>query len=213
MFRVNNSLYKEINMKKINSIIAIIILVSMLTAIPVFGAGSASATLVPDSSEDTYGIIYPTSGQINVTYNDPSGLNTITTTNLTFKYSSAAISNINSKNAQGLYAGMDVKDNGNSFYAYSVTSTAPNVKTDIEVNMGHDHYNEAEIVIQGQMTANVNYYMYVSWYDLRNGTTSNSANDFFAVNAELSKKALLEYNVQAYETLRWLYYGPNKGYA
>lgn len=35
-------------------------------------------------------------------------------------------------NTSKKYTGIDIKDVGNSFHAYSVTSTAPNIKTDIE---------------------------------------------------------------------------------
>ena len=136
---------------------------------------------------------HPISGTLTATF---SASPAVATTVINFKYTNAVVTNIKNYNANGKYTGIDIKDQSNfSFDAYSITTTAPNVKTDIEANFGL-YNNEAEIVIFGTLTANQNYSMTVKWRDVRGGFGGNTNN--FVVHSELSEKVffgLLDYNV------------------
>lgn len=198
-------------MKLFRNISAIVLVFSMLLT-PALGVDSSKTANfdVNNTPPSGFNLFYPTTGYI-IGYYD-SDYDTMST-RVRFSYTSAAVANVNAYNAEEKYTGVDVKDVGNSFSAYSITSTAPNVKTDIEPNSGHDYYNEAEIVILGKLTAGKDYDMSVSWYDYRKGYLS----DRFAVNAELSNKPLLpgfDYNVVSggWKTLASLYYGKTAGY-
>ncbi len=188
------------------------VLACIMLVTPALGVDSSKTANfdVNSTPPSGFNLFHPTSGYI-IGYYD-SDYDTMST-RVRFSYTATAVANINAYNDDDKYTGVDVKDVGNAFSAYSITSTAPNVKTDIETNSGHDYYNEAEIVILGQLTAGTNYDMSVSWYDYRQGYLS----DRFAVNAELSNKPLLpglDYNVVSggWKTLASLYYGKTAGY-
>lgn len=192
--------------------ISAFVLVCIMLVTPALGVdNSKKADFNVDSTPPSgFNLFHPTTGYI-IGYYDSNY--TTMSTRVRFSYTASAVRNINAYNNDNKYAGIDVKDVGNAFSAYSITSTAPNVKTDIETNSGHDYQNEAEIVILGQLSAGENYDMSVSWYDYRKGYLS----DRFAVNAELSKKPSisgLDYNVVSggWKTLASLYYGKNAGY-
>ena len=196
-------------MKVVKNLIALT-LALMVAMIPAFAAESskrADFTCSSNPSNTDLALFYPTNGFVIGYYDTDSDT---VTTRVSFSYTSTAVSNINNHNAQGLYAGVDIKDYENGFHAYSITSTAPNIKTDIESNTGHNFYNEAEIVIFDPLTANKTYSMTVSWYDYRQGYESSNFNVF----GELSKKGVIDYNVynNAWETLATLPYGKTAGY-
>lgn len=195
-------------MKVVKNLIALS-LALMVVMVPAFATESSSrADFTCDSTprNENFSLFYPTTGYVIGYYDTNSDT---VTTQVSFRYSSAAVSNINNYNNQSLYTGVDIKDYANGFHAYSITSTAPNIKTDIESNSGHNFYNEAEIVILDPLTANRNYTMTVSWYDYRQGYTSSRFNVF----GELSKKGVFDYNVyqEAWETLTSLNYGAVAG--
>lgn len=202
-----------IKMKMIRRILTFLLIMTLLitTALGVDNTKKVDF----DSSNgppDGFNIFYPTTGSITGYYDSDS---TVVSTKLKFTYTSAAVKNINNYNSDEKYTGMDIKDVGNSFHAYSVTSTAPNIKTDIETNSLHDYDNEAEIVILGKLSAGKSYSMSVSWYDYR--TNGPNTPNRFAVNAELSNKPIapgFDYNVvkDGYLTLASLYYGREAGY-
>ena len=192
----------------IRKAMSFILILSLLT-VPAFAAtNTKSANFSCNSTPPSgFNLFHPTTGSITGTYNSAS---TTVSTKVNFSYTTAAVSKINAYNTSKKYTGIDIKDVGNSFHAYSVTSTAPNIKTDIETNSGHDYYNEAEIVIFGSLTAGKTYSMTASWTDYRKGFLSH----VFRVHAELSEKGVSDYNVIAggYKQLADLSYGKTAGY-
>lgn len=191
-----------------NFTIATLIMALLVT--PALGAeGSKSSDFHAPTRPHSlnYSIYYPSDGYIIGYYDSTS---TGISTRVSFTYTATAVNNIKNYNNAGRYTGVDVKDLGNCFSAYSVTSTAPDVKTDIEPNAGFDYYNESEIVIFGNLTAGKRYDMNVFWHDYRGGLKSSE----FVVNAELSEKGLIDYNVvpEGYDRLAELAYGKTAGY-
>lgn len=198
-------------MKLIRNISVVTLVFALLSTVAFGVENSKSADFNCNSSPPSgFNLFHPTTGYLIGYYDSAADY---ITTRVNFSYTSTAVRNISAYNADEKYAGVDIKDVGNGFDAYSITSTAPNVKTDIETNSGHNYYNEAEIVILGTLSANRTYNMNVSWRDYRQGYLS----DVFSVNAELSNKPIapgFDYNVISggWKTLVQMPYGANRGY-
>ncbi len=91
------------------------------------------------------------------------------------------------KNVPSKTLGYDMMD------AYSIATSLPNPKTDLENNDPFGSRNdEAEVIALGTVSAK-SYYMSVMWYDYRSGGSSD--NGTWYVNAEISSKGILDYNV------------------
>lgn len=126
-----------------------------------------------------------------------------------FKYSSNDISYLEGKYDDGLKAGMDIKNDAyekERLDAYTITTSLPNPKTDIESD-DLDGYNEEADVVALDIPSATNYKMAVYWMDERDGKNSGE----FVVNAELSEKGFIDYNTVDYKTCVSYYYGADKG--
>lgn len=151
----------------------------------------------------------PNSGSITPTFYkvDAGGQNyaktyldfTLTTSNVT---AITAFNNGTNSNWQGkpaAYFGMDTKNVPSSTFgndmmdAYSIATSLPNPKTDLENNdIFGTRNDEAEVVALGTVSATT-YYMSVMWYDYRTGSSSD--NGQWNVNCEISSKGVSDYNV------------------
>lgn len=140
---------------------------------------------------------------------------------LTCQYSSNDATAIANYNAENKYAGVDIKNVPSNYQtgvdmmdAYSISTTFPNPVTDLENDdiLGNRN-EEAEVVALGAIQGNTPYYVTVLWHDYRTGNTSDQGQ--WNVNAELSKKSIIDYNVISgmWSSVVQLTYGPNKAAA
>lgn len=159
---------------------------------------------------DTSEYFAPNSGTLNASY-----YSTYVRTTLYFKYDSDRVSTISMANYQSdLYAGVDVKCDpdmalGGKMDAYSVTTTLPNPKTDIEGGKT-DYNHESEAVARDTLTANKTYTMTTTWNDYRSDSGSSGTGRWTA-NAELTSKSILDYNTIDWESLTTLGFNGVRG--
>lgn len=171
-------------------------------------ASTSSVAYFYEGETDEY--FSPNSGTLHASY-----YSTYARTTLYFKYDSDRVSTISMANYQSdLYAGVDVKCDpgmalGDKMDAYSVTTTLPNPKTDIEGGeTGYNH--ESEAVARGTLIADKTYTMTTTWNDYRSDTGSSGTGRWTA-NAELSFKSILDYNTLDWEGLTELGFNGVRG--
>lgn len=140
----------------------------------------------------------PTSGSLQVTFNSD---NDTVRTILAVKYSAERALAIFTDSYNADYAGIDVKevpDLGvyDVMDAYSVVTTLPDAKTDLENNNGDRYCDETEAIPFGRLEADKLYTMTTLWDDHR-GTASQSQGltGQFNANSEQSAPGLGDYNV------------------
>lgn len=143
---------------------------------------------------------------------DGSVSNGYTRTYLAFTYTSGDATSIFADSYSNRHAGMDIKNvkrgSKDMMGAYSITTSLPNPKTDLEDNNSDGRDDEAEAVALGKIEAGL-YSMNVTWIDYRTGASTD--NGQFNVNAESSKKGVIDYNVVDWEGCVQMTYGKNKG--
>ena len=97
--------------------------------------------------------------------------------------------------------------------AYSIVTSLPNPKTDIENDdFFIDNRNEeAEVVALGTIEANRSYLTSVYWHDYRSGNSTDCGK--WSVNAELADQFVPggDYNTVSWTPLTQLAYGCNRG--
>lgn len=174
------------------------------------------SVLAVDTASSSWGVTTyyaPTSGTLYTRY-----LSNAAQTRLTFSFDNASnLFKINTENNKGNYTGMDIKSVGKNastgkecsglFNAYTITSTLPDCKTDLESNWGQKYQDESEAVALGTLEQGKEYAMSVYWDDYRDGTIKGS----WVVNCELSTKGFSDYNVVDYRWCTSLEYGATKG--
>lgn len=185
-------------MKKKRTVLGIA-LTTCIFASSAFAALSASETWSKTAKD-----FCPNTGTLDISANGQT-----LTTKIYFKYSSNDISYLEGKYDDGLKAGMDIKNDAyekERLDAYTITTSLPNPKTDIESD-DLDGYNEEADVVALDIPSATNYKMAVYWMDERDGKNSGE----FVVNAELSEKGFIDYNTVDYKTCVSYYYGADKG--
>ncbi len=160
----------------------------------------------------------PDSGSVTVEFSQDSNV----AMRIEFYYSVSDAEAIAGYMARDLgYAGLDVKNVPSDYnfgvdlmVPYSVSTTLPNPKYDLENNdiLG-SRDDEAEIVALGEIIGGVMYEMTVFWTDYRTGASSDYGE--WRINAELSKKApfIDEYTVEQWSPVVTLSYGTQNGAA
>lgn len=151
-----------------------------------------------------YTAFWPKSGSLTATY---SATNNTATTTLSFTYGEKAIKYFNDVYwPDSMYPGVEIRDYPNSgngnFSAPNtsvITTNLPNPKLDVENDQFLNSYNEeAEVTALGKtLVADHEYTMSVVWTDYRDGSSAG----VWGAKAELSKKGIIDYNVQDYKYL------------
>jgi hypothetical protein len=138
------------------------------------------------------------------------------TTYVSFKYSSGDVTAITSYNAEDKYAGIDIKNvpsqtlGSDMMDAYSIITSLPNAKTDLENDDIFGNRNEeAEAIALDPVDSSTTYYVSVNWTDYRTGAESDAGQ--WNVNAELSQQGINDYNTVDWSGCTFLTYGKTKG--
>lgn len=174
------------------------VLLFMVMSIALSTFAVAAYTYVP--FDPTKKFFTPNSGSLTVTCDVA---NSTVDTTLSFQYSSERALSIFSESYNANYATMDIKDHDQytgfgKLDAYTITTTLPNPKYDIEDGNFDRRCEEAEVVALGGIKPDVNYSMIVTWNDNRS-QTSQGKEVAISVNSELSSKGIIDYNAMDYE--------------
>lgn len=200
-------------LKKVLSSILFFTLMLNLTY-TVYAATAQTSTTWANKVADGQDFVPATGVLTAVYYSGDANNDPYATTKLSFTYTSACVSDVIAYNADGLYTGMDIKSyrpgKAPMMDGYSITTSLPNPKTDLESNnpLGNAQ-DEADVVALGTIVANKSYTMTVQWWDKRDGLSGSNGD--WVVNAELSKKGIFDYNTQRYLGLASLAYGISPG--
>lgn len=182
----------------------------MLAFILVFAISTVAQAVSENAYFDGTNKVYsPDSGSLNASY-----FSNYVQTTLYFKYSQERVDYISDYRNMFRWAGVDVKCDpgmqlGDTMDAYSVTTTLPDPKTDLEGGeTGYNH--ESEAVAQGDLTANKTYWMTTNWHDYR-PTSDNGKTGRWTANAELCAKGVGDYNTDDWESLTQIPFNGEKG--
>lgn len=197
-------------MKKLFSRICILTVVLILSIATISYAASGRSGSFSDGAKR----FSPNSGTLEMTVNSSQGrVKTI----LTVEYSEERAFDIWADSYNAEYAGIDVKEDPSQdlhdvMDAYSVVTTLPDAKTDIENSAGNSYSDESEAVALGRIEGNKEYTMTTIWHDYRD-TQSKGLSGQFNANSEQSARGLGDYNVipGQWESLTQIQFGDVKG--
>ena len=189
-------------MRKKFSLIASVLLLSLMFCIPVLAEEVTTKTW--SYSNYNYGSYVPKTGKGSASFAYSSSSGNYAITNVNFTLDSNNVSAIKAYNngtnssysGRKGYLGLDVTSvrNGSTdmMDAYSISTSLPNPKTDLENDdLGGTRNEESEVVALGTVSASY-YYMSTYWNDYRSGGSSDSGK--FQAQFNISEKGVIDYN-------------------